>query len=85
MELLPRDSGVYAKCDCGSRQYIPVASMRQHPVLFCPCGEVHKIPEHVLDDMTKRRFRHHIRRTLQGEIEKSRALAASGVNRCLCV
>jgi hypothetical protein len=35
--------------------------------------------------MTKRRFRHYIRRTLQGEIEKSRALAASGVNRCLCV
>ena len=85
MELLPRDAGVYARCHCGSRQYIPVASMRQHPFLFCPCGEVRKIPETVLDDMTKRRFRHHIRQTMHDDIETSRALSAPGVSRVLRV
>jgi len=85
MELLPRDAGVYARCDCGSRQYIPVASMRQHPFLFCPCGEIHKIPESVLNDMTKRLFRHHIRRTMQSDIETSRELSAPVATRCFHV
>jgi hypothetical protein len=74
MELSPRDSGVYAKCDCGSRLYVPITSVKKIPVLFCPCGEIHKIPHTVINDMQKRLFRHHIRRELGHDIKKSRQL-----------
>lgn len=58
--MLPRDTGLYVQCGCGSRMFIPSESATHSPVVFCPCGEVEKIGKEVLNQLTSRQLRSHI-------------------------
>lgn len=57
MELIPRDTGVYVRCDCGSRMFVPSESAVKNSVLFCPCGELEKIGLKTLNAIMARCFR----------------------------
>lgn len=43
MVIKPRQSGVVAICDCGSKQFIPSESAIRSGVLYCPCGHLEKV------------------------------------------
>lgn len=43
MVLKPRQSGVVAICDCGSKFFIPSESAIRTGIVYCPCGELEKI------------------------------------------
>lgn len=43
MVIKPRQSGVLAICECGSKQYIPSESAIRTGVLYCPCGHLEKV------------------------------------------
>lgn len=60
MELIPRDFGIYAKCDCGSRMFIPTESALKNSVVFCPCGEITKVGNDLLNKATRRRIHSHV-------------------------
>jgi len=60
ISILPRDTGLYVQCGCGSRMFIPSESATHSPVVFCPCGEVEKIGKEVLNQLTSRQLRSHI-------------------------
>lgn len=60
ISMLPRDTGLYVQCGCGSRMFIPSESATHSPVVFCPCGEVEKIGKEVLNQLTSRQLRSHI-------------------------
>ena len=57
MNVQARDKGVFATCDCGTRMLIPSESMIRSPYLICPCGEVHKTGDDVLNAVMARYFR----------------------------
>ena len=54
MEITPRESGIYARCECGSQQYVPSASVKKHKLLYCPCGAIREIPGEVINAIQKR-------------------------------
>lgn len=62
MNVQARDKGVFAICDCGSRLLIPSESMIRSPYLVCPCGEVQRIGDDVLDAVMARYFRKETRK-----------------------
>jgi len=43
MVIKPRQSGVVAICDCGSKQFIPSESAIRTGILYCPCGQIEKV------------------------------------------
>lgn len=60
MVLKPRQSGVVAICDCGSKQFIPSESAVRTGILYCPCGELEKIDMKVFNQIMARNLRSHI-------------------------
>lgn len=54
MDISPRESGIYAQCECGSRQFVPSASVKKHKLLYCPCGAISEIPLTVINGIQKR-------------------------------
>ena len=54
MVLKPRQSGVVAICDCGSKQFIPSESAIRTGILYCPCGQIEKIEMSVFNKIMQR-------------------------------
>jgi len=54
MVLKPRQSGVVAICDCGSKQFIPSESAIRTGILYCPCGEIEKVGMDVFNKIMQR-------------------------------
>ena len=57
MVLKPRQSGVVAICDCGSKQFIPSESAIRTGILYCPCGHLEKIDMKVFNQIMCRHLR----------------------------
>ena len=55
-----RDTGIFVRCSCGSRMFIPSVSAVRSPVLFCPCGEIERIGKEVMNLVMARQLRSHI-------------------------
>ena len=60
MNLIARDLGVYAKCECGSRMFIPSGSALNIPVIFCPCGEIQKLTKENFNSLMSRSLRSYV-------------------------
>jgi len=56
MVLKPRQSGVVAICDCGSKFFIPSESAIRTGILYCPCGELEKIEMSVFNKIMQKTF-----------------------------
>lgn len=54
MVLKPRQSGVVAICDCGSKFFIPSESAIRTGILYCPCGELEKIDMSVFNKIMQK-------------------------------
>jgi hypothetical protein len=57
MVLKPRQSGIVAICDCGTKQFIPSESAIRTGILYCPCGHLEKIDHSVFSKIMARVFR----------------------------
>lgn len=57
MVINPRQTGVVATCDCGSKQFIPSESAIRTGILYCPCGHLEKIDMKVFNKIMVRTFR----------------------------
>jgi hypothetical protein len=60
MVIKPRQSGVVAICDCGSKQFIPSTSAIKTGILYCPCGHLEKVDADALNQITARSLRAHL-------------------------
>lgn len=60
MVLRPRQSGVVAICDCGSKQFIPSESAIRTGVLYCPCGHLEKVGMDVFNQIFQRSLNAHV-------------------------
>lgn len=60
ISLSSRDTGIYARCSCGSRMFIPTESLLRTPVLFCPCGDISPIDKPIINQLTARSIRSHV-------------------------
>ena len=60
MVISPRQSGVVAICDCGSKQFIPSDSAVKTGILYCPCGHLEKVGKEVINRIMDRSLRAHI-------------------------
>lgn len=57
MVLKPRQSGIVAVCNCGSKQFIPSESAIRTGILYCPCGHLEKVDMKVFNQIMARCFR----------------------------
>lgn len=62
MDITPRESGIYARCECGSRQFIPSASVKKHKLLYCPCGAIQEVPHEAINSIQKRMLASYLRK-----------------------
>lgn len=60
MVLKPRQSGVVAICDCGSKQFIPSESAIRTGVLYCPCGHLEKVGMDVFNLIFQKSLKAHV-------------------------
>lgn len=60
MVIKPRQSGVVAICDCGSKQFIPSESAIRTGVLYCPCGHLEKIGMDVFNLIFQKSLNAHV-------------------------
>jgi hypothetical protein len=60
MVIKPRQTGVIAICDCGSKQFIPSESAIRTGILYCPCGQLEKIDMSVFNEIFKKSLRSHL-------------------------
>jgi hypothetical protein len=57
MVLKPRQSGIVAICDCGTKQFIPSESAIRTGLLYCPCGHLEKIDMKVFNQIMCRHLK----------------------------
>jgi len=57
MVINPRQSGVVAICECGSKQFIPSESAIRTGILYCPCGHLEKFDMKVFNKIMSKTFR----------------------------
>ena len=60
MVINPRQSGVVAICECGSKQFIPSESAIRTGILYCPCGHLEKLDMKVFNKIMAMNFRYEI-------------------------
>ena len=56
MVINPRQTGVVATCDCGSKFFIPSESAIRTGILYCPCGHLEKIDMKVFNKIMVKTF-----------------------------
>lgn len=54
MVINPRQSGVVAICECGSKQFIPSESAIRTGILYCPCGHLEKLDMKVFNQIMEK-------------------------------
>jgi len=60
MVVKPRQTGVVAICECGSKQFIPSESAIRSGVLYCPCGHLEKLEMSVFNRIFEKSLRAHV-------------------------
>ena len=60
MVLKPRQTGIVAICDCGSKQFIPSESAIRTGILYCPCGEIEKVGMDVFNRIMQKTFNSYV-------------------------